>query len=123
MRSLRNKYLIAVLVFLVWLLVFDRNSLIDRMKNLRTLNGMEEEKQFYIERIDEDSKRLNELKTDSENLEKYAREVIESNPEEVEKFKSGKRQLLGFFVGQVMKMTKGKANPREVNAIIQELLS
>ena len=61
--------------------------------------------------------------SDKSELEKYAREVIESNPEEAKKFKSGKKQLLGFFVGQVMKMTKGKANPREVNAIIQELLS
>ncbi len=61
--------------------------------------------------------------SDKSELEKYALEVIESNPEEVKKFKSGKKQILGFFVGQVMKMTKGKANPREVNAIIQELLS
>ncbi len=73
-RSLRNKYLIAVLVFLVWLLVFDHNSLIDRMKYVRTLNDMEEEKQYYIERIEEDSRRLNELKTDKDNLEKFARE-------------------------------------------------
>jgi len=74
MRCIRNKYLIAVLVFLVWLLIFDRNSLIDRMKYLRTLNDLEDEKQYYIERIDEDSRRLNELKTDNDNLEKFARE-------------------------------------------------
>ncbi len=73
-RSLRNKYLIAVLVFLVWLLVFDRNSLIDRVKYIRTLSDLEEEKQYYIERIDKDSRRLNELKTDRDNLEKFARE-------------------------------------------------
>ncbi len=73
-RSLRNKYLIAVLVFLVWLLDFDRNSLIERVKYIRTLSDLEEEKQYYIERIDKDSRRLNELKTDRDNLEKFARE-------------------------------------------------
>ena len=74
MRSLRNKYLIALLVFLVWLLIFDRNSLIDRMKYIRTMHDLEDEKQYYLERIDEGSRRLNELKTDRDNLEKFARE-------------------------------------------------
>ena len=74
MRCLRNNYLIAVLVFLVWLLIFDRNSLIDRIRYIRTLNDMEDERQYYIERIDKDSRRLEELKTNNENLEKFARE-------------------------------------------------
>ncbi len=74
MRVIRNKYLIAVLVFLVWLMVFDRHSLIDRVKYLRTRQDLEDEKQYYIERIEEDSRRLNELKTDLDNLEKFARE-------------------------------------------------
>jgi cell division protein FtsB len=74
MRSLRNKYLIAVLIFLVWLLIFDNNSLIDRVRYLNTRHQMEAEKQFYLERIEEDSRRLNELKTDQDNLEKFARE-------------------------------------------------
>jgi cell division protein FtsB len=74
MKGLRNKYLLAVLVFLVWLLIFDQNSLIDRIKYLTTLRDMENEKQYYLERIEEDSRRLNELKTDRDNLEKFARE-------------------------------------------------
>ncbi len=74
MRSLRNKYLIAVLAFLVWLLIFDRNSLVDRVRYIRSRQDMEDEKQYYIERIAEDSRRLNELKTDRDNLEKFARE-------------------------------------------------
>jgi cell division protein DivIC len=74
MKGLRNKYLIAVTVFLVWLLIFDNNSLIERVKYLNTLHEMEEEKQYYLERIEEDSRRLNELKTDRDNLEKFARE-------------------------------------------------
>jgi len=64
----------AVLVFLVWLLIFDNNSLIDRVRYLKILHEMEEEKEYYLERIEEDSRRLNELKTDRDNLEKFARE-------------------------------------------------
>ena len=64
----------AVLVFLVWLMIFDNNSLIDRVKYLNILQEMEVEKQYYLERIEEDSRRLNELKTDRDNLEKFARE-------------------------------------------------
>jgi len=74
MKGFRNKYLMAVLVFLVWLMIFDNNSLIDRVKYLNTLHEMEVEKQYYLERIEEDSRRLNELKTDRDNLEKFARE-------------------------------------------------
>jgi cell division protein FtsB len=74
MRGLRNKYLIAILAFVIWLLVFDRNSLVDRIRYLRTRQDLEDEKQYYIEKIEEDSRRLNELKTDRDNLEKFARE-------------------------------------------------
>ncbi len=74
LRRLRNKYLIAFVVFLVWLLIFDRNNLIDRVKYIRSRQEMEDQKQFYLERIEEDSRRLNELKTDRDNLEKFARE-------------------------------------------------
>jgi cell division protein FtsB len=73
-RIIRNKYLIAALIFLVWLFVFDRNSLIDRIKYTHSLKEMEAEKQYYLESIEENSQRLEELKTDRENLEKYARE-------------------------------------------------
>lgn len=74
MKAVRNKYLIAIVVFLVWLILFDRNSLIDRIRYTRQLNEMEAEKEYYLMRIKEDSERLEELKTDRENLEKFARE-------------------------------------------------
>jgi aspartyl-tRNA(Asn)/glutamyl-tRNA(Gln) amidotransferase subunit B len=48
--------------------------------------------------------------------------VISANPDKVAEFKAGKTQLLGFFVGQVMKASKGKANPKAVNVILQEIL-
>jgi aspartyl-tRNA(Asn)/glutamyl-tRNA(Gln) amidotransferase subunit B len=57
-----------------------------------------------------------------ELLRKLCEEVIKENPSELEKYRSGKKGVLGFFVGQVMKKTGGKANPKLVNQILTELL-
>lgn len=57
-----------------------------------------------------------------ELLRKLCEEVLRENPSEVEKYKGGKKGVLGFFVGQVMKKTQGKANPKVVNKILTELL-
>ena len=73
-RILRNKYILTFLIFFIWLLVFDRNNLIDRVKYIHKLNEMERQKEYYENRIEQDSRKLNELKTNSENLEKFARE-------------------------------------------------
>src|SRR5579862_3337292 len=56
-------------------------------------------------------------------IEIAAREVIEKNPDNVAKFKSGNEGVFKFFVGQVMKATKGQANPQAVNDIVRRLLS
>ncbi len=61
--------------------------------------------------------------SDSGALRDAARAVVEANPSEVERYRAGKVQLIGFFVGEVMKATKGKANPKEVNAILREFLA
>jgi len=53
-----------------------------------------------------------------QELEEIVKKIVESNPENVEKFRSGKDRLFGFFVGQAMKQTKGKGDPK----VIQELL-
>jgi len=49
--------------------------------------------------------------------------IIKANPKSVEDFKNGKEKALGFFVGQVMRETKGKANPKIVNELVREALS
>jgi aspartyl-tRNA(Asn)/glutamyl-tRNA(Gln) amidotransferase subunit B len=60
--------------------------------------------------------------SDSSVIIEAIREIIAKNPKEVERFKAGEEKLIGFFVGQVMKLTKGKANPKLVNELIlQEL--
>ena len=49
--------------------------------------------------------------------------VLTSNPSQVEEYKGGKLKVMGFFVGQVMKEMKGRANPEIVNRILKEQLS
>ena len=56
-------------------------------------------------------------------IEQAAREVIAKNPDNVAKFKSGNEGVFKFFVGQVMKATRGRANPQVVNDILRKLLS
>jgi aspartyl-tRNA(Asn)/glutamyl-tRNA(Gln) amidotransferase subunit B len=60
--------------------------------------------------------------SDTDELTRLIRTVLDDNPGEVEKFLGGKSKILGFFVGQVMKATKGKANPALVNQILAEEL-
>ena len=59
---------------------------------------------------------------DESILEDIAKKVIESNPNQVSAYKAGKDKLFGFFVGQIMKETQGKANPKAVNEILKDLL-
>ncbi len=61
--------------------------------------------------------------TDSSAIEAIVDKVIEANPGQVAEYKAGKDKLIGFFVGQVMKETGGKANPGQVNAILKDKLS
>lgn len=61
--------------------------------------------------------------TDTSAIEKIIDEVIEKNPKPVEEFKAGKKKAIGALVGQVMKLSKGKANPQIVNKILEEKLS
>jgi aspartyl-tRNA(Asn)/glutamyl-tRNA(Gln) amidotransferase subunit B len=60
---------------------------------------------------------------DESAIEQAAREIIEKNPDNVAKFKSGNEGVFKFFVGQVMRATRGQANPQAVNDILRRLLS
>ena len=64
-----------------------------------------------------------EQMTDVSALESVIDEIIAKNLDQVEQFKNGNTKLLGFFVGQVMKATQGKANPKQVNQILDDRLS
>jgi aspartyl-tRNA(Asn)/glutamyl-tRNA(Gln) amidotransferase subunit B len=60
--------------------------------------------------------------SDSASIEKLVADVLAANPAQVEQFKAGKQQVIGFLVGQVMKASGGKANPQQVNQTLRKLL-
>ncbi|MCS5549240.1 MAG: Asp-tRNA(Asn)/Glu-tRNA(Gln) amidotransferase subunit GatB, partial [SAR86 cluster bacterium] len=60
--------------------------------------------------------------TDSSEIKKVINQVLDQNPSQLEQYKSGKVKLFGFFVGQVMKASRGKANPEQVNKLLEERL-
>jgi aspartyl-tRNA(Asn)/glutamyl-tRNA(Gln) amidotransferase subunit B len=64
-----------------------------------------------------------EAVSDTAELEPIVDRILESNPGQVEAFRGGKEGLLGFFAGQVMRETDGKANPRVVSELVREKLS
>lgn len=61
--------------------------------------------------------------TDTGAIEAIVDEIIANNPEQLAQYREGKDQLFGFFVGQVMKASKGKANPAQVNELLKKKLS
>jgi aspartyl-tRNA(Asn)/glutamyl-tRNA(Gln) amidotransferase subunit B len=60
--------------------------------------------------------------TDTDAIDHVVADIISNNPKEVEAYKKGRTKLLGFFVGQVMKKTRGKANPKLVNELLKKKL-
>ena len=60
--------------------------------------------------------------SDEGAIKEIVENVINAHPKEVESYKNGKTNLLGFFVGQVMKETKGRANPKTVNELVRQIL-
>ena len=71
---LRNKYLLTIIIFVVWLLLLDSNNLISRYKEMKNLRKLKSDREYYVKRIEEDKRKLYELRTDDRNLEKFARE-------------------------------------------------
>jgi aspartyl-tRNA(Asn)/glutamyl-tRNA(Gln) amidotransferase subunit B len=68
-----------------------------------------------------ESKGLKQI-TDTGAIEALVDEVLANNPQQVEQFKAGKEKMLGYFVGQIMKATQGKANPAQVNELLVKKL-
>jgi len=61
--------------------------------------------------------------TDEEALKKIIDDIIRANPAQLEQYRAGKEKVFGYFVGQVMKVTKGKANPALVNELLKKMLA
>jgi aspartyl-tRNA(Asn)/glutamyl-tRNA(Gln) amidotransferase subunit B len=60
--------------------------------------------------------------TDESEIARVIDSVLEAHPNEIEEYRAGKEKLFGFFIGQVMKQTSGKANPKIVNKILKDKL-
>ncbi len=107
----------------------DLSDLVD-MINSQSING-KQAKEIFIKMLDGESGTPQEIAdkfgmkqiTDISAIESAIDTVIANNPSQVEQYKSGKVGLLGFFVGNVMKATGGKANPATVNEILRKKLS
>lgn len=72
--SFRNKYILTIIIFLIWIVLLDSNNLIARFKDMRELRKLRNDREYYARKIEIDRRKLRELKTDNQNLEKFARE-------------------------------------------------
>ncbi len=96
------------------------NGKISNRQAKEVLEVMCESGKGALEIIDE--KGLSQI-SDENEIESLVDNVLNSNPENVKKYKNGKDKLFGFFVGEAMKLSKGKANPKIVNDLIKKKLS
>lgn len=82
-KALKNKYFIASVLFLIWIVFFDENSFVSHAENRRRLNELNKQKEYYQERIKADKQKLEDLNAGEKQLEKYAREqYYMSKPDE-----------------------------------------
>lgn len=63
-----------MILFFTWIFFFDQSNLVDRVANIKQLHQLEQDKVYYTGKIKEDTERLQELKSNTNNLEKFARE-------------------------------------------------
>jgi cell division protein DivIC len=70
----KNRYILTLTIFIIWIILFDSNNLIARFKEVRELNKLKSDREYFIKKIELDKRKLMELKTDNHNLEKFARE-------------------------------------------------
>lgn len=70
----KNKFFIAGLAFVLWISLFDQNNLIQRKKLINEIKQLDKDREYFLKQIEKDAARLQELKTNNENLEKFARE-------------------------------------------------
>lgn len=105
------------------------SQLIDLVDNGKVSNSVATQKIFFEmiknssspEEIAKNNNWLQESDTDT--LRNYVEQVINTNPKKVAEFQAGKKGLIGFFMGEVMKISRGKADPKMANKLVQEYLN
>ena len=81
-RIIKNKYLLVSVVFFVWITFFDSNSLIKCSRVVSSINSQEKEKKYYKNEIESIEEKLNELSSNRDSLEKFAREQYKFHKED-----------------------------------------
>ena len=82
-KLLGNKYFIAIFLFLAWIIFFDENNLMAHHRNKHRLTALKEQRTFYRQKIEADNLKMEELRSGSITLEKYAREqFLMTKPDE-----------------------------------------
>jgi len=82
-KVLKNKYFIASILFLAWIVFFDENSFVSHSENKQRLNELNKQKEYYLDRIEDDKQKLEDLNAGKQELEKFAREqYYMSKPDE-----------------------------------------
>ena len=82
-KILRNKWIVTSILFLTWIIFFDENSIVSHQKNKQRLYELNQQEDYYRERIKVDKQKLEDLKAGEEKLEKFAREqYFMSKPDE-----------------------------------------
>lgn len=71
---LKNKYLLATLIFIVWLVFFDQNNIISQYKKTRVLRNLYHQKEYFLQEIEKNREAAAELESDTASLEKFGRE-------------------------------------------------
>ena len=73
-RKFTNKYLFVGILFLVWIAFFDKNSFVEKMQLRHKIQTLTEQKEYYQKTIEDDNRKIQELLSNRDNLEKFARE-------------------------------------------------
>jgi cell division protein FtsB len=73
-KLIKNKYFLTVLSLLTWLIFFDKNDFFTQRETLQKLKKLRHDRDYYAAEIEKNKRELNELKTNKESLEKFARE-------------------------------------------------
>ena len=89
---LKNKYVLTIVVFVVWIAFFDQNNFFTQYDFIKELNSLEKDKAFFIEELGNTRQELNDLTTNPITLEKFAREkyFMKKDNEEIFVFESEK---------------------------------
>ena len=75
LKFLKNSYVIIIIIFVIWMIFFDSNSILVHNELNNDINDLNNQKEYYKNEIEKDNIELNQIKTDS-GLEKYAREKL-----------------------------------------------